>query len=117
MTDLVASSPSLPMHPPASSSPRALWSAIGGLALSVAALGGTMLYQHQQSQAPSVAAVRPVVAPAAIPTQKVAATPVPSAKAASKSIAARRVSAPPVAFTVEPVRAPATARPAAARRG
>jgi len=80
MTDLAASSAAL--HPPASSSPRALWSAIAGLALSVAALGGTMLYQHQQSRTPSLAAVRPVVAPAVIPAQKVAATPVPSTKAA-----------------------------------
>ena len=97
------------LHPPANTSPRALWSAIGGLALAVAGLAGTLAYQHRQPAAPALVVAPPVMAPASVFKPKVAAAPVPRAQSATKSIALRRVAPPPVVFSA-PVRAPLTPR-------
>ncbi|MGJ7545282.1 glycine zipper 2TM domain-containing protein [Variovorax sp. LT1R16] len=83
-----------------SSSPKALWGVIGALAVAVAALGGTLLYQQgsRNAGAPPTAATQPLHAPDD-------GTPPPAPVAAI----------PPAASTApEPVRAPAPAAQVAA---
>ncbi|MBB1604029.1 glycine zipper 2TM domain-containing protein [Variovorax sp. UMC13] len=93
--DSFSSSPSVPETAPRSSAPKALWGVIGALAVAVAALGGTLLYQQggRNAGAPPTAATQPLHAPDD-------GTPPPSPLAA----------VPPAAVTAPaPVQAPAPA--------
>src|SRR6476620_8974105 len=56
-----------PLHPPPGRSLKAMWAAIGALAVAVAALGGMLLHQESRNQASApataVATAPPVQAP------------------------------------------------------
>lgn len=58
--DSFSSSPSAPEAAPRSSAPKALWGVIGALAVAVAALGGTLLYQRGGASTASAPPPAPV---------------------------------------------------------
>ncbi|MDM0090715.1 MULTISPECIES: glycine zipper 2TM domain-containing protein [unclassified Variovorax] len=115
--DSFSSSPSAPETAPRSSAPKALWGVIGALAVAVAALGGTLLYQQggRNAGAPPTAATQPLHAPddGTPPPAPLAAVP-PAAITAPAPVQAPAPAAqvaPPTAVAGNG--APAAARPAA----
>jgi outer membrane lipoprotein SlyB len=93
------------MNSTSHSSPKALWAAIGGLAVAVAALGGVLLHQQTRGSAPTpstIAAGPAVEAPAPDDFKTEALQPTPLAPLPMNSAASSATPLPP------PVRAPET---------
>lgn len=101
----------VPKH---SSSPKVLWTAIGALAVAVAALGGVLLHQQGRSSAPepaAIAAAPAVQAPAPDDFKTVAPQAAMPAPPPVSSAAEPATPLPP------PVRAPETLSPKVAQSG